>query len=260
MARNSQARKAKKNTVHDEYYIDMENAKAILEGPKKKKWTFHDIKSIKPITEAQRQLFESYYYGNHIVANGSAGTGKTFLALWLGLNSVLNPEEKQKKIIIVRSNVSTGAQVGHLPGSLQEKMEPYEVPYKDILADLCGKSSTYEDMKDAGIIEFMPTAFIRGLTWSDSIIIIDEAQNMDDMSIHSIMTRVGKNSRVFVCGDISQNDLKYDRKLQSGYNRMVSILNKMEDVDTITFTKHDIVRSGFAKAWVIASEEVDGGV
>lgn len=257
MARNSQARKAKKNTVHDEYYIDMENAKAILEGPKKKKWTFHDIKSIKPITEAQRQLFESYYYGNHIVANGSAGTGKTFCALYLGLSDVLSETTDKEKIIIIRSAVQS-REIGFTPGTVLEKMEPYEAPYTDILYDLFGKKSTYRDMKDAGLVEFMPTSFLRGTSFDNAVIIIDEIQNLNMSEIFTVLTRCGKNTTVICIGDTVQTDLNHNKNDVSGLPTLLKIVQKMPEFSTITFTNNDIVRSKFVKSFINAYEEIVG--
>jgi phosphate starvation-inducible protein PhoH len=135
-------------------------------------------------------------------------------------------------------------------------MAPYEAPYKDILQDLIGKPSTYDDMKDAKKIEFMPIAFIRGLSWDNAVVIIDEAQNLDQMSIHSVMTRMGNNTKVIVCGDRAQNDLVNEKKTPSGFDDMIKIFNMMRDIDIIKFTKHDIVRSGFVKSWIIAKEEL----
>ena len=143
-------------------------------------------------------MIESYLTGNHISATGCAGTGKTFIAIWLALNSVLGKEHSQKKIIIVRSIVPS-REIGHLPGDISEKTAPYELPYRDIFLDLFGSKSSYDIMKENNTVTFMPTSFVRGLTWDDSVIIVDEIQNMSDMEINSIMTRVGMNSTVIVC-------------------------------------------------------------
>lgn len=260
MARKAARRGRSKQRYEDAKIIELESAKQNLkaqkEGPKKKHWTVLDIKPIKPITEAQRAMVESFFMGNHVVADGSAGTGKTYLSLWLALNLVLSKEYNQHKIIIVRSNVPTGKDVGHLPGELEEKMAPFEAPYRDILQDLLGKPSSYDDMKEAGVIEFMPVAFIRGLSWDNAVVIVDESQNMDDATVNTIMTRVGKNTKVIICGDRAQNDLVYDKKTPSGFDNMIRILSNMDEVDIIRFTKRDIVRSGFVKAWIVAKEDL----
>lgn len=260
MARKAARRGKTKNRFDDNNVISLESAKfnmrAEREGPRKKTWSLLDIKSIRPKTDRQADMIESYLSGNHIVADGSAGTGKTYVGLWLALNTILDKESNQNKIIIVRSNVGTGKEVGHLPGDLVEKMAPFETPYRDVLADLLGKPSSYDDMKEADKVEFMPVAFIRGLSWDNAVVVIDEAQNMDAQTLHTIMTRIGKNTRVIVCGDRSQNDLRYDKKTPSGFDDMIRIVDVMESMDRIIFTKDDIVRSGFVKQWIIAKEDL----
>jgi len=233
----------------------VENGRAMSEGPqRKKKWTKHDIKSIHPLTPAQEEMFHSFFQGQHICAHGSAGTGKTFLALWLALNEVVE-QNGSGQIVIVRSPVQL-REIGHMPGDLDEKLSFFETPYKDILAELCGRFSTYDDMKDAGLVRFMSTTFIRGLTWDNSIVIIDEGQNMTFHEINSVMTRLGQNSRVIFTGDHAQSDLNAKRNEESGMAKMMKVVDDMESFDSIQFTKEDIVRGDFVKEWIIATEEV----
>lgn len=251
--RKRQTRKGLSNVEFDQHMIEA-NLAAIREGGRKKKWTVHDFKAIKPLTETQRQLFESYFYGNHIVASGSAGAGKTYLAMWLGLQSVFSQECPQEKMIIVRSAVAA-RDIGFLPGTKEEKMEPFEAPYKDILADLTGKPNSYNDMRDAGKIEFLATSFLRGLTWDNCVVVIDEAQNCTFDELNTVMTRMGKNSRLFVCGDIAQNDLQDKRFEETGMGSMLKVMGRMKNVDVITFTRSDVVRSGFVREWLFAKED-----
>jgi phosphate starvation-inducible protein PhoH len=232
------------------------NVVAINQGAKKKSWSVLDIKAIQPLKEPQRAMMESFFMGNHVIADGSAGTGKSYIAMWLALNAVLSKEFNQNKIIIVRSNVSTGQDVGHLPGTLEEKMSVFEAPYKDICQDLLGKASSYDDLKAAGKIEFMPVAFIRGLSWDNAVVIVDEVQNMDFQTLNTVMTRLGKNTKLLVMGDRSQNDLLYEKKTPSGFDSMIKIFKTMNEIDHIVFTKEDIVRSGFVKAWIMAKEDL----
>lgn len=257
MARKSQARKARKNTKFDDQFLaESLNQAAISEGPRRKKWSLHDLKNIKPKTEAQRELFESYLFNKaHTVATGFPGTGKTYLSFWLGLKSVLDPEEVQDRIIVVRSAVPS-RDIGFLPGTDKEKMAPFEVAYKDIVHDLIGKASSYDDMCEAGKIQFMPTSFLRGLTWDNAVIIIDEIQNLSWQEIHTVMTRVGKNSRVLVCGDVSQNDLANKRNEESGMENFLRVADAMKSFDIIHFRKEDVVRSGFVKDWILAKEDM----
>ena len=232
------------------------NYRAWEEGPQKRKsWTLHDLKQIKPLTMAQEDLFHAFFSGANVVGYGSAGTGKSFISLWLALNEVLNKDTPQTRIIIVRSNVPT-REVGHLPGSVEEKLSVYERPYSDIVERLIGKSSTYEDMKDVGLIEFMPTSFIRGLTLDNAIIIIDEAQDLNFHELSSVITRKGENSRLFVLGDTKQDDLIYRKNDTSGLAKALMVLERIGSAAMVKFTKEDIVRDDFVKEWIIACEEL----
>lgn len=227
------------------------NGVAQLDGPRKKKWSVHDLKTIKPLTRNQEDMFHEWYNNDHICAYGTAGTGKTYLGLYLALTEVFNASTPQDKIIIVRSVVPT-RDVGFLPGDLDEKISVYESPYRDICAELVGRDSTYDDMKYAGLIEFMSTSFIRGLTWDNAVVIIDEGQNMSFHEINSIMTRLGENTRLIFTGDLAQSDL---RASQTGMGQFVKIIEGMKDFGTVQFNHHDIVRSSIVKSWIIASEE-----
>lgn len=227
---------------------------AVQEGPKVKKFTLHDLKSITPLTAGQQILFESFFNGNHIVANGSAGTGKSFSAVYLALTEVLRGDTPQTKIIIVRSAVETRS-IGALPGDINEKLSPYEEPYKDIFAVLLKKHNAYDNMKESGVVKFMSTSFVRGLTWDNAIVLMDEVQSMTFHEINSVITRLGDNSKLIICGDVAQNDLITKKNDQSGYGRMLQIISKMPEFDIVTFTRNDIVRSGLVKSWICASED-----
>jgi phosphate starvation-inducible protein PhoH and related proteins len=237
--------------------MEFEDRAARKDGPQvKKSWSEHDFKNLKPLNQNQASMIESYFTGNNIIASGSAGTGKTYLALWLATQSVFGGQP-QKEIIIVRSAVPS-RDIGFLPGDEKEKLAPYEAVYRDSLADLAGRKSTYDDMVEAGFVKFMPTSFLRGLTWDNAIIIVDEVQNLTFEEIHTVMTRVGKNSRIIVCGDIAQNDFANNTKEDSGFDKFVRVSSRMKGFDRIHYTKHDIVRSGFVKSWIIALEDEDG--
>lgn len=231
----------------------VQNGRAMEEGNKKKHWTKHDIKTIQPLTPMQENMFHAWYNNKHICAHGSAGTGKTFLSLYLAINEIL--EKKQNRIIIVRSAVPT-REIGFLPGTVGEKTAQYEIPYHDIMWELVGRKSTYQAMKDAGLIEFMITSFIRGLTWDNAIVIVDESQNMSFHEIDSVMTRIGKNSRIIFTGDIKQSDLDGKKNGISGMRDALKVFNNMKEFESIEFTKYDIVRSDFVKSWITASEKI----
>ena len=181
------------------------------------------INDIFPLTENQKRTFEAYKSGKHLLLTGSPGTGKTFLSLYLALANTMQHDES--KIIIVRSVVPT-RDMGFLPGNNKEKSAVYEVPYQTIFSELFNRGDAYQVLKQKSFVEFMTTSFIRGITLSDCTLIIDEIQNMNASELHSIFSRIGKNCRVILCGDIKQNDLQKHRE-QSGFLDFFKILNKM---------------------------------
>jgi len=234
-------------------YLSMElNLQTMEQGPKRKNWSIHDLKAIHPLNPRQEDMFHAWYEDKNICAHGSAGTGKTFLATYLALQDLL--EKRQQQIIIVRSAVPT-REIGHLPGSIEEKLAAYERPYHDIFWELIGRASTYQDMKDAGLVQFMSTSFIRGLTWDNAIVVVDEGENMTFHEIYSIMTRLGENSRVIFTGDLVQTDLDKRKNDVSGMSHFLEVIKNMSCFDDVKFTQHDIVRSGFVKSWIIAAEQ-----
>jgi len=230
------------------------NATAYKNGPKIKKWTQHDLRTVRPLTPAQEDLFRAFFEGNHICAYGTAGTGKSYSIIWLALNELFREGSKQNRIIIVRSCVPT-RDIGFLPGTQEEKEQPYERPYVDIFGDICGKTTTYEDMKAAGLVEFTTTSNIRGVTWNDALIIIDEAQNMTLHELNSVMGRIGKNTRVNVLGDVQQNDLTKRKNDETGFPTFLNVISSMPEFEKILFQRHDIVRSSFVKSWICAFED-----
>jgi len=233
------------------------NTLAIKEGPTKKKWTTLDLKPVQALNSSQEDMFHHFHNETHLCAHGSAGTGKTFLAAYLALRELLDPRTPQKKIIIVRSAVAT-RDLGFLPGTLDEKVSEFETPYKDIFAELLGRNSSYDDMKAAGLVKFLSTSYIRGLTWDDALIIVDEGQNLAFHEINSVMTRLGQNSRIIFTGDFPQTDLRKHRGDVSGMEDFVKVVDRLKDFARVEFSHHDIVRSKFVKSWIIASEEVVG--
>lgn len=210
------------------------------------------VNQIKPKTEAQRQVFESFYE-NHLLLHGIAGTGKTYITLFLALKEILE-YDKFRKIVIVRSAVQTRDQ-GFMPGNLDEKMSYYETPYRDIVNSLCGRGDAYDILKNRGSIEFMSTSFIRGLTIDRSIILVDEVQNMTFGEIDSVVTRLGEDAKLVVCGDFRQSDLKKEKE-RSGIMDFMRILDQTKNVEHIEFQVQDIVRSGFVKSYIMAKTDL----
>ncbi len=183
-------------------------------------------------------------------------THNTFIGLHLALNEMLNKQNGISKIIIIRSIVSS-RDIGFLPGGVDEKLEPYETTYKDIVNHLLGKYDAYDTMKSLGCIEFIPTSFVRGLTWDNSIIFMDEIQNMNFHEINSAITRTGENSRIIACGDVAQNDLFNKKNDLTGMPKFLNVARRSSVFDEIIFTRDDIVRSGFVKKWICAVEDDD---
>ena len=252
------AKRKKANKVRNE--IDFlqkslqNNAKAIDDGPRVKKWTQHDLRSIKPLTPAQTDLFRAFFAGNDICAYGSAGTGKSYITMWLALNEIFREDAKHNRIIIIRSCVAS-RDIGFLPGDEAEKMSVFERPYSDIVGDILGKTNAYDDMKKAGYIEFMSTSHIRGISLNDCIIIADEVQNMTLHEISSVMGRVGKNTNIYVLGDTNQNDLVKKKGDETGFPAFLNIIDNMREFEKVVFHREDIVRSGFCKSWICAYED-----
>ncbi len=258
--RNGTTREQRKIALSRMDQFNYENQQAMREGPTvKKKWTKHDLLNIQPKTERQRDMFRAYFQDDNICAYGSAGTGKTFLATFLAMTDILEPNRKYQRVTFVRSIVPT-RDIGFLPGSIEEKVEVYETPYQDIMSELFGRASTYKDMKEAGLIEFVPTSFVRGTTWDDTIVIVDEMQNMTAHEIDSVMTRIGHNSRIIATGDLRQTDLTKSARDRCGMGDFLKISEKMRNFSHIHFGRDDIIRSDFVKQWIIASEEYDQNV
>jgi phosphate starvation-inducible protein PhoH len=206
------------------------------------------LKDIDPLTENQRKAFESE---KNLVLHGSAGTGKTFISMYLGFKEIR--DGIYDKIVIIRSAVPT-REMGFLPGREDEKARVYEEPYYNIVTDLFGRGDGYEYLKEKELVSFMTTSFIRGLTMDDSVIIVDECQNMSFHELDSIITRVGHNCRVIFCGDFLQSDLK--EKEKNGVREFLQILNRMNLFDCIEFGINDIVRSKFVKDYLVAKHSL----
>lgn len=217
------------------------------------------MKQIKPMTANQSKLFDSYQQGKNILAVGSAGTGKTYISLYLALKDVM-ARNNYKEIIIIRSSVQSREQ-GHMPGGEKEKMSYFEAPYIDIVNDLFERGDAYQLMKQKHMIRFMSTSFIRGLTFDNALIIVDECQNMRWDEIRTIMTRVGEDSRIIFCGDTKQDDLASSKNKMdvSGLRQFKRVVDKMASncFDTIEFNVDDIVRSGLVKEFIIAEEMLE---
>lgn len=213
------------------------------------------LKKIEPITENQEKAFAAYNAGKNIANLGVAGTGKSFIAMWLGLNDILNGGKK-KKLVIIRSAVQSRA-MGFLPGNAKEKMRVYESPYVSICTKLFGRSDAYEILKKRGLIEFESTSFLRGETFENCVIVFDEMQNSSFEELQTVLTRVGENTKIMLCGDFGQNDLIYSKYDQSGLAKFMNIVKRMKEFSIVNFKIDDICRSGLVKSFYIALAKED---
>lgn len=225
------------------------------EGPAKRTWSRHDLRHIKPRTDRQREAMEAFIAnGDDVALLGSAGTGKTLLALYLAANELVSGGDIEH-IVIVRAPVQAVDQ-GFLPGTLEEKQAPYEAPYGPLLAKLFGHATTYERMKEAGILQFVTPSFMRGTTIDNSVIILEEVQNCSIEHIDTVVTRTGDTSRLVVTGDTRQMDLNRTHGFSSGVQEFIEVSRNMRGFSIVNFTVHDIVRGPRVKSWVAAREQL----
>ena len=209
-----------------------------------------DMLSLKPIGDNQKVVFDTWDKGKNQFVFGAAGTGKTFILLYKALQDVLNPNTEYDRVIIVRSLIPT-REIGFLPGDEQEKVSIYEAPYRSICGEFFNVRDAYDSLKSQGTIKFMSTSFIRGITINDSIVIVDECQNLNFHELDSIITRVGRNSRIIFCGDYTQTDLTKEND-KKGILRFMEIIKHIKEFETIEFDIDDIVRSDFLRSYIIA--------
>ena len=211
-----------------------------------------DLNTFDPLTQNQKLFFDAYKRGDYFVAlHGVAGTGKTFCALYKAIEEVLDKSNPFDKIIVVRSAVQ-GREIGHLPGDVNEKMEIYEQPYRQICETLFGRKDAWDRLEEQNHIQFISTSFIRGMSFDDAIIIVDEMQNLTYEEIDTVMTRVGYRSKIIWCGDYRQTDLTKKKNDVTGILKFFDIAQHMSSFTRIEFTVDDIVRSSLVKEYILA--------
>ncbi len=231
---------------------------------KNKELNASSMVSVKPITDTQKIVFETWKKGQNQFLFGAAGTGKTFVSLYLALNDIFNLKTKYDKVVLVRSLIPT-RDIGFLPGDEEDKSALYQVPYQNMVQFMFEMpneqafNSLYDRLKGQGSLFFLSTSFLRGLTFDNSIIIVDECQNLNFHELDTIITRVGQDSKILFCGDFDQSDLvKHNEK--NGLHDFLRILEEMEEFNCSEFTIGDIVRSGFVRSYLINKAKMGIGM
>ena len=211
---------------------------------------------VKPLTDNQKIAFAQYGEGKNLLLHGAAGTGKTFITLYLALKEVLDENTPYDKIYIVRSLVPT-REIGFLPGDHEDKSALYQIPYKNMvrymfsMPDDNSFEMLYDNLRAQETISFWSTSFIRGVTLDNAIVLVDEFSNLNFHELDSMITRIGEDSKVMFCGDITQSDLTREND-KSGINDFIRILEEMKEFSCIEFDINDIVRSGLVKSYLIS--------
>ena len=211
---------------------------------------------IEPLTDNQKKVFDAYKEGKNLVLHGAAGTGKTFISLYLAMQDVLDPSTPYDKVYMVRSLVPT-REIGFLPGDHEDKSNLYQIPYKNMvkymfkMPDDSSFEMLYDNLRAQQTVSFWSTSFIRGVTLDKCVIIVDEFSNLNFHELDSMITRIGDDSKIMFCGDITQTDLTREND-KNGISDFIKILQNMEDFSCIEFGIDDIVRSGLVKSYLIA--------
>ena len=227
---------------------------------RKKPYNSEMMVPIEPITPNQTTAFAHYNEGKNLFLYGAAGTGKTFITLYMALKQVLDPLTPYNKVVLVRSLVST-REIGFLPGDHEDKSALYQIPYKNMVKYMFELASDNEfemlwgNLKAQESVTFWSTSFIRGTTLDNSIVIVDESQNLNFHELDSIITRVGEDTKIMFCGDVAQTDLiKTNEK--NGILDFQKIITRMPEFDLIEFGMDDIVRSGLVKSYITSKIEL----
>ena len=212
--------------------------------------------NIKPITPTQEKVFDDWTKDKNLFLYGCAGTGKSFLSIYLALKDVLSEKTQYDKLYIVRSLVPT-REIGFLPGDHEDKSNLYQIPYKNMvkymfeMPDDASFEMLYANLKAQETISFWSTSFIRGTTIDNAIVFIDESQNLNFHELDSIITRLGVNTKVIFAGDAAQTDLTKTYE-KNGILDFMKIIDEMDEFSSVEFGVQDIVRSGLVKSYLIS--------
>lgn len=205
-----------------------------------------------PITDSQKRVLEFWKKDYNLILSGSAGTGKTFVALRLALEAVLDRDTQYDKVIVLRSIVPT-RDIGFLPGDEEEKKQAYAAPYMSICQDLLGDTDGWVRLLHAGKMYFQSTSFIRGVTYNNAIVVVDEMQNLNFHELDSVITRIGENCRLIMCGDYYQSDFQKESD-KVGIVQFMRIIDHLKNFENINFTWKDIVRSDMVRDYIMTKE------
>ena len=217
----------------------------------------NQLLTINPIGENQQKVFDAWAKEKNVFLTGSAGTGKTFILLHLAFKAVLDKGQPFDKVVLVRSLLPS-RDIGFLPGTLEEKSDLYQDPYRILIRYLFempseqGHQILYSKLIEQGSLEFYSTSFLRGQTFDRSIIIVDEASNMIFQELDTIMTRVGQDSMICFAADMAQSDLRKHNGDKNGYHNFQVILEEMDEFEVVEFGIGDIIRSGLVRSYLIA--------
>jgi len=211
-----------------------------------------DLLQFDPLTANQKIAYDAWDGDDNLVLTGTAGTGKTFMALYLALEDMLDKATEYDRLVIVRSMVPT-REMGFLPGTKEEKQDVFTTPYKNICCELFGDKGSYNKMVTSGQIQFESTSHIRGTTFDNSIIVVDEMQNLTFHELDSVITRVGRHSKIIFSGDYKQSDFKYDDD-KMGIVKFLQIVEQLKNFSIINFGWEDIVRSDFVRDYIMTKE------
>jgi len=221
-----------------------------------KKYKLEDIQELEGRTKAQMSAIEAYETKDNIglCLTGSAGTGKTYLGMSLGLEDVLDRDTPYDKLIIIRSVVPT-REMGYMPGTKEEKEEVFTLPYKGICAELFGRADAWDNLIKSCTIEFESTSFIRGATFNNAIVLVDEMQNLNFHELDSVITRIGRDSRIILAGDYYQSDFRRKDE-KDGIASFLNIVEELNHFEVVEFTWADIVRSGLVRDYIMTKERL----
>ena len=213
------------------------------------------LTQIKPLTPSQEKVFDAFNKQKNLYMYGAAGTGKTFIGMYLALQEILNEQTSYDKLYIVRSLVPT-REIGFLPGDHDDKAELYQIPYQNMvrymfkMPDDASFNMLYANLKAQETISFWSTSFLRGTTLDNAIVLVDEMQNLNFHELDSIITRLGVNTKIIFAGDAAQTDLLKTNE-RNGILDFMKIIQGMDEFEMVEFGIQDIIRSGLVKSYLI---------